>query len=193
MARDTRVTRQPAGPGRPARRTPRGAGRPASPDSAGTPASAREVRAPAPTAPPRIATGLSRITQRAVVLVAVVVVLGLSYVGVLRAYLIQGTQLAEAEEQITQRTVRVAQVEVELARWRDPAYVKAQARSRLGWVMPGEVGYRVIGRDGTVLSGDQEIEGVGTSSANELEPRWWEHLAGSLKAADDPAPVEPGR
>lgn len=195
MGRDTRVTRQPSGPGRPARRTTRGAGRPASPVSAATPASAEHVGVDkaSPVVPPRLPTGLSRVTQRAVVLITVVGVLGLSYVGVLRAFLIQGNDLAQAQQQIDQRTARVATLEVELARWRDPAYVKAQARTRLGWVMPGEVGYRVIGRDGSVLSGADEIEGVGTSARNGLEPRWWDRLAGSLQAADAPAPVESGR
>ncbi|PJI94135.1 FtsB family cell division protein [Luteimicrobium subarcticum] len=32
----------------------------------------------------------------------------------------------------------------QLDRWSDPAYVKAQARERLGYQMPGETSYRVI-------------------------------------------------
>ena len=35
-------------------------------------------------------------------------------------------------------------------RWRDSAFVEQQARERFGWVLPGEVGYRVIGADGKV-------------------------------------------
>ena len=201
MAREVRQPRQPAGPGRPQRRTTRAAGRSASPASAASPnapesvtaSTASTAAAVASASARRVAGGLSRITQRAVVLIAVVGVLALSYAGALRAYLVQGHSLAQAEQQIVQRTARIAELEGELARWRDPAFVKAQARTRLGWVMPGEVGYRVIGHDGQVLSGEQEIEGVGTSARNELDPRWWDRLADTLAAADDPAPVEAER
>lgn len=192
MARDPRQPRQPAGPGRAPRRTARAAGRPVTPASATSP-STPEAAAAVAASRLRTPGGLSRITQRAVVLIAVLGLLGLSYAGALRAYLVQGHQLGEAARQVDERTVRIAELEGELARWRDPAYVKAQARTRLGWVMPGEVGYRVIGSDGQVLSGEQEIEGVGTSAPNELDPRWWDRLAGSVAAADDPAPAEPER
>ncbi len=53
--------------------------------------------------------------------------------------------------------VRKAAAEDEIAelqdieqRWNDPAFIRNQARERFGWVMPGEVGYRVIGLDGEV-------------------------------------------
>ena len=35
----------------------------------------------------------------------------------------------------------------------DPDYVRTQARERLGWVVPGETGYRVVGADGKPLGG----------------------------------------
>lgn len=128
-------------------------------------------------------------TRRAIVLFTVLAVLALSYVGSLRVFLVQQRDLATAQQQIAERTSRVADLEAELQRWRDPAYVKAQARTRLGWVMPGEVGYRVIDRDGNILSGATEIEGVGTHVASDFDPRWWDRLAGSVRAADDPDPV----
>lgn len=130
------------------------------------------------------------LTLRALVLFVVLGALALSYVGSVRTYLAQQHDLAVATEQIAERSERVAQLEQELQRWRDPAFVQAQARTRLGWVMPGETGYRVIGRDGKVVSGADEIEGVGSRSGAGLQPRWWERLEGSVKAADDPRPVE---
>ena len=41
--------------------------------------------------------------------------------------------------------VLVAGLEQELADWEDPAFVIAQARSRLHFVFPGEVGYVATG------------------------------------------------
>ena len=117
-------------------------------------------------------------------LVAVLAVLALSFASSLRVWMLQSQELAAAQAQIERDQARVAELESSLERWGDPAYVRAQARERLGWVMPGEVGYRVLGRDGEVLSGSTEIEGVGTPQANPLAARWWDKLATSVHHAD---------
>lgn len=136
----------------------------------------------------RIRTNLG-LTHRALIFFAVIAVLALSYVNSLRTYLAQQGSIAAAQQQVSDRSQRVAQLEEQLNRWNDPAYVKSQARTRLGWVMPGEVGYRVIGPDGTALSGDQEVTGLDREGVTDLSPRWWERLGGSISAADDPPPV----
>lgn len=38
----------------------------------------------------------------------------------------------------------IAELQVEQERWKDPAYVKAQVRQRIQYVMPNEVGYIVL-------------------------------------------------
>lgn len=187
MARDTRGGRQPAGPGRTPRRTRTGSGRAAQSSAQGgapvAEAVARAVkRVPRPRRP-------FTITRRALVFAAVLVTLALSFAGSLRVYLVQAGDLATARAQIEAHSARIAELTSELERWNDPAYVQVQARQRLGWVMPGEVGYRVIGRDGKALSGSVEIQGVGSSTPNGLEPRWWDRLAGSVNAADTPTPA----
>lgn len=186
MARDKRPNRQPSGPGRTVRRP-----RPAAPAAKeGAPVSAPR----SPVSPTRRRFRLRRpsglaFTRRALIMFAVVALLGLSYAGSLRVLFAQTSDLATARQQIEERTSRKAELEQELERWEDPAYVEAQARTRLGWVMPGEIGYRVVGPDGQVVSGEQEIEGVGSAQPNELDARWWEHLAGSITAADEPQAV----
>ena len=35
--------------------------------------------------------------------------------------------------------------------------MKTQARERLGWVVPGEIGYKVVGADGKPLGGGAKI------------------------------------
>jgi len=184
MARDTRSPRSTStGPGRSTRR-PR----------AGTRASATEPQPDAPSATAAAvgsarATLLSlgaRVTGRALVLVAVFVLLGLSYASSLRIYLDQQHQLALADQQISERTARIADLEAELDRWNDPAYVRAQARDRLGWVVPGEVGYRVIGEDGEPIGGGVTIESEQQLPAGEYDPMWWDRLWGSIRTADAP-------
>lgn len=61
-----------------------------------------------------------------------------------RAYLAQRAELDRmiAEVEAAERTE--AELRAELERWDDPAFVQAQARDRLMFVMPGETAYRVI-------------------------------------------------
>ncbi|MFV0452729.1 MAG: FtsB family cell division protein [Propioniciclava sp.] len=187
-SRDRRQNRQPAGPTRTTRRTPS-----QGPTSASTMARAT---APVGRALTRAARRIPRprrgfvVTQRFLVFGGVLVLLALSFATSLRVYIVQSGDLALARQQIEERTARAAALQDELDRWSDDAYVRAQARNRLGWVLPGEVGYRVVGRDGEVLDGTDEIQGIGTDSAGATEA-WWERLAGSLSAADQPEAARP--
>ena len=126
------------------------------------------------------------LTRRAMVLALVVIVLAISFGQSLRIYLSQQHDLAVAQQQLRERSAQIADLEAELARWNDPEYVKAQARDRLGWVMPGETGYRVVGADGKPLGGGVVIESEQQLPVGEHDPVWWDRLWGSVKAADAP-------
>lgn len=180
VVRDNRLNRQPSGRGRSSKRTPSAA--PPAPAATGKPSASAVAPGRPPRRPPR------NITARAIIAVVVVAGVAISFANSARVWYLQSGDLATAQAQIDERTARVAELQGELARWDDPAYVKAQARARLGWVMPGDTGYRVIGADGDVLSGSAEIEGVGQRSRNELEAQWWDRLASSIKHADAPLP-----
>lgn len=62
----------------------------------------------------------------------------------LRAYTRQRDRLIELRAAAEDARTEVAELEAELARWDDSAYIAAQARERLSYVMPGETPYRVI-------------------------------------------------
>jgi hypothetical protein len=115
-----------------------------------------------------------------------VLVLAVSYFNSLRVYFDQEREIEVARTEVTQRTQAISDLEDELQRWQDPAYVKAQARSRLGWVMPGEVGYRVIGSDGLPIDTNVQIEQSGSVPPGEEPPTWYESLWGSVETADNP-------
>ncbi|MGD7732857.1 FtsB family cell division protein [Propionibacteriaceae bacterium G57] len=167
---------------------PGAAGRtPAKTDGAGTGSSTRPGQKVAAT-PARRAVGMV-FTWRAIILVVVLFILLLSYANSLRVYYRQQQQMAEARVQIEQHQREIATLEDEKARWADPNYVKAQARSRLGWVMPGEIGYKVIGPDGKPLGGGTELETTSQQPDGEYDT-WWKRLVGSVRTADDPAPAE---
>jgi cell division protein FtsB len=129
-----------------------------------------------------------QITQRAIALLVVVGLLVISFVGSTRIYLDQQSDMATARTQIAERQATIAQLQDELSRWNDPSYIKTQARERLGWVMPGEVGYRVIGTDGKVVSGE-----VGSIKGNNdpANQAWYERIWSSVQTADQPVVVAP--
>ena len=126
------------------RRTPR-------PRRSGTGTPRRRAREPQLTRVPRArgvvaATtdflGLSS-TKRAGVLALVVCALALTVAVPLRNYVAQRQELAAVSDQQQVLAAEVARLEQERARLSDPAEIEAQARSRLGYVMPGEVPYVV--------------------------------------------------
>jgi len=94
-----------------------------------------------------------RFTGRAAILLLVLAVLTVSYASSMRAYLQQRSHITDLKSQIAQREANITDLEREKRRWNDPAYVEQQARTRFGWVLPGETAYQVIGADGKPLSG----------------------------------------
>lgn len=158
-------------------------------------AATAEVRGPSsPASPveqvpaaPRFARSLG-ITRRAVAMVVVLAVLVLSYASSLRIYLDQQRDAAGARVEIAATEARIADLEDQLERWDDPAFVRAQARERLGWVVPGETGYVVVGADGKPVEGGTRIESSRTDGEQPDADAWWARMAGSVEAADHPAP-----
>lgn len=132
-----------------------------------------------------------RLTRRAMALIAVAAVLAFGYVQTLRVHLTLQSEISAAKLEIQQREDAIRSLQEELKAWQDPDYVKMQARDRLGWVVPGEVGYRVIGPDGKPYGGGVQIDQAGRLPANEHAKTWWERLWGSTRAADEPAPASP--
>ena len=68
----------------------------------------------------------------------------ISYASSLRAWIDQRAEIASVEADIAATQERVDQLEQTKQRWHDEAYIRRMARERFGWVLPGEVGYRVI-------------------------------------------------
>jgi hypothetical protein len=121
----------------------------------------------------------------------VLLVLGaliVSYAQSLRVWFDQHQQISALQQEIRDREKRVGELNDEIARWNDDAYVKAQARQRLGWVMPGEVGYRVIGADGKPVGAPPEPTAPSDGTADAQKPTWYTKLWGSVEGAGNPPP-----
>jgi cell division protein FtsB len=84
------------------------------------------------------------VLRRAAVFGGVMIVLAVLLAPALRSYWAQQQQIAALQQHVADQRATVADLEQQRAAWDDPAYVKAQARSRLKFVMPGERAYNVI-------------------------------------------------
>ncbi|GAA3576711.1 septum formation initiator family protein [Microlunatus spumicola] len=132
----------------------------------------------------------ANLTARALALVVVVLVLTISYATSLRIYFSQAHEIASTKAEIAESQASITDLQGQIARWNDPAYVAAQARERLGWLVPGETGYTVVGADGKPLGGGLTLDSSTTVGPEQPQSMWWDRMWGSVKAADKPAPVK---
>ncbi len=128
-------------------------------------------------------------------LVLVLAVLTVSYASSMRAYLEQRSQIDALRATIADAQGNISRLQREKRRWHDKAYVEQQARERFGFVMPGEVGYQVIGLDGKPLDRSTSLSDPGQASDPVTRPAWWQSAWGSVEAAGNPeantpAPVD---
>jgi cell division protein FtsB len=177
------TSRPGAGPGR---------GKPRARSQGRKPSSS--ARTPKPATPDEPVAPLLRrgssLTARAIALAVVLLILTISYATSLRIYFAQAHEIASTNAEIAERQQRIRELQGQLARWDDETYVRTQARERLGWVVPGETGYTVVGADGKPLGGGAKITAE-TTPDESAQDAWWSKLWGSVQAADRPAPVMP--
>jgi cell division protein FtsB len=137
------------------------------------------------------------LTARAIALAVVLLILTISYASSLRIYFAQAHEIAATKAEIAERQQRTVVLEGELAKWQDVNYIRTQARERLGWVIPGEIGYKVVDAQGKPLGGGAEISAEAAEPVEPAGDAWWAKLWGSVAAADQPAPAvakaEPGK
>lgn len=81
--------------------------------------------------------------RRAAILAAVTCVLTLTIAGPVRTYFAQRTEMKQLTASEAELRRQIAELEQQKAKLADPAYIAAQARERLGFVMPGETPYQV--------------------------------------------------
>ncbi len=81
--------------------------------------------------------------RRAAVLAAVICVLTLTIAGPVRTYFAQRTEMNQLAASEAALRRQIADLEQKKAKLGDPAYIAAQARERLGFVMPGDIPFQV--------------------------------------------------
>ena len=126
-----------------------------------------------------MANRIKGVTGRFVALSVVFFIIALTVAPPMQRYFSQRAQISAVEAQIGASKDRLLKAEAELARWRDPAYVKSQARDRLHFVLPGERQYIVVG-----AKSQSEFEsGEQNAVADQLPDHapWYERLISSIQ------------
>lgn len=186
-ARPPSAKRRPAAASKPAGRSrPATPARPAAPGRAGgssrpLSATARATREDTDEARP------PTITLRGLGLFVVLLVAFIVLAPTLRHAVEQQEQLRRLTADIEAAEQRTEALELELEQWQDPTFVKAQARDRLGYVMPGEQTFRVIDPE-TVLGDEVETEIEESGIPGMADAPWYLTVWESVSMAGEAVP-----
>lgn len=107
----------------------------------------------------------------------------------LSTYVQQRREIAELRASVEQSREAVEAADAERARWQDPTYVRAQARDRLFFVLPGEIQLNVIDDVELPLESTEET----VPELSRIADVWARSLAASFLSAgttQDPQPEE---
>jgi cell division protein FtsB len=106
----------------------------------------------------------------------------------LRTLFEQRQQVADLQAQLDQKNATLDALTTQRARWNDPAYIRAQARDRLFYVMPGETSYLVIN---DVTSEKDRVRTV-SADLTHTDVDWVHGLLTSVVVAglSDPTPAQ---
>jgi cell division protein FtsB len=117
-------------------------------------------------------------TGRALVLALVAATLLLTLAVPVRAWFAQRAEIAGLRADVASAQERVASLQIQKQRWDDPSFVAAEARRRLHFVLPGEIGFVTLGSKADLAS-----------AAADQAPTapWYSSLWGALQEADDHA------
>lgn len=126
--------------------------------------------------------------RRAVILAAVMCVLTLTLAGPVRTFFAQHAEMKQQSQLQTTLQGQIADLQQQKVNMDDPAHIRAQARERLGFVMPGEIPYQIQ------LPGTAEVPGEPGVEPGVLGPGddpWYTSLWHTIADAPHPPPAPP--
>ncbi len=130
----------------------------------------------------------TNLTGRAAMLALVVCLLAISLAYPLREYLSQRGDIADFRAKVAEQEEKVAALERQHDRWGDQAYVEAQARERLHYVMPGETAYVVLEPDESVAADAADAAAQAVPAKAGRSP-WFTDLWHSVEVAGGGRPA----
>ncbi|WP_170290655.1 FtsB family cell division protein [Kitasatospora atroaurantiaca] len=130
-----------------------------------------------------------RFTSRATVLVLVLCSLVAILAYPTRQFISQRSDIAAQRAKADHAKQQVEQLRKERARWQDPEYVKAQARERLHYAMPGETPFVSVDPSPPATPKPSSGGTAPAQAAKAAQP-WYTSIWDSVDAADStPAPA----
>lgn len=124
-------------------------------------------------------------------LLSAVFALLIFFVGILpllttfRQYVASQSQVSDLQEQAQELRRQKSNLDAQIGRWNDKAYVIAQARTRLGFVYPGETSVRVIGADKYAETREQKDARSSADAVGQRNRPWDDVLRTSILQADN--------
>jgi cell division protein FtsB len=120
--------------------------------------------------------GRRRSSNRLLALIALVFVFTLTIAPPVKNYFTQRAQINALKSQLSADNSALQKAREELLLWRDPEYIKTQARERLHFVLPGERQYIVVeGKNTEAQNGTTKI----ASALVDGQP-WYARLIASI-------------
>lgn len=113
---------------------------------------------------------------RTVALLTVLFIAALIMAQPLQLLLEQQNDITQAQQRLAQEQQLQEELETQLERWEDPAYVQQQARERFNMVMPGERKYLVIDDEEEPSTPEPNVATIDET----LEMGWADRLWGSI-------------
>jgi len=125
--------------------------------------------------------------RRAVILAAVMCVLTLTVAGPVRTFFAQHAEMKQQSQLETTLHRQITDLQQQKANLDDPAHIRAQARQRLGFVMPGEIPYQVQLPAPVEVPGEPGAEPLAAPSGDP----WYTALWHTIADAPHPPPPPP--
>ena len=125
-------------------------------------------------------TRRTNVTGRAVIVICVLAALAITLAVPVRELLSQRAEINALANEVAAAEERVGELSASVADWEDPDFIAAQARTRLRFVFPGEVGYVVLGAD------DRPLPAEPTPVEPEQADPWFALMWESLRSSDAP-------
>ena len=129
--------------------------------------------------------------RRAAILAAVVCVLTLTIAGPVRTYFAQRTEMKQLQATEAQLRAQIADLEEQKVKLADPVFIAAQARERLGFVMPGDIPYQVQLPANAAVPENPGAEPAVTTPAGPWYTSLWHTIADAPHGVSPPPPPTP--
>src|SRR4051812_14981352 len=120
----------------------------------------------------------ANLTARAAILAVAIASVALALALPFKVWVAQRSQIHELQSATKAQQQRVADLRAQERRWRDPAYIRQQARLRLHYAMPGETTYVVVGRNRHAAR-----RAAARSAEPTLQGPWYSRLWQSVEVA----------